>query len=629
MERSKLKEKEISSKIAEMKKNHETKIENLKHKRLSNQRDFEEQKEKMKLSQKIELEEVTKKRSEELSNLENRLKTLISEKNGAQHELDAKITDSRNGIEELKRCFAEEVEDLEKLHKSRIDSANEEQEQWRKEFKEKCAERMSKKEMEKQKQNKELLEQHENELSAVRAKWEEKFVVDSNEVKKTILDRISAEKQEIIEENEAIIQSLESEIAELESERCLRQSNLNEQKAKREERIDILKRELTDLELNWERTKTEIEKEKQSLLEQQRNEHLKVEQEVEKGKQKLEDVHLQELNGLKIELCSVTDECNSAIAKLEEELAERKLQNEAELRILNDNLEQIRSSDNEMEQQAREELFQVQRQFQEELAAINKEKDEFMKKAEELLKETKSANSEELEKAAANFKLQSEVYESELRQKAESKQRKISEQALELERIASENNLECSKLRSELEDQVSQARKENQELREMHSQLVLSNRHAMERLLHELNESEEKARLRIEAERHSVESSIRAAETERKERICALQQSIADLNGQLQKRKGKPEDTKRIEELKKSVEEKRGQHEKIGKELRYYRAELINREKTVGRIFNNGKSDRELVLSLQRRMQREQIIAAMNQLDDSSAGKRLPALKRV
>jgi serologically defined colon cancer antigen 8 len=100
-------------------------------------------------------------------------------------------------------------------------------------------------------------------------------------------------------------------------------------------------------------------------------------------------------------------------------------------------------------------------------------------------------------------------------------------------------------------------------------------------------------------------------EAEKKARIAELEEETRSWENKYNNREPRPEDIEKIKKLESLIAERTAAIDKVQSELKRYQAELLNRETTYNKVFNN-KPQVAVLSALERKAKRDAIFAAAN-----------------
>ena len=246
-------------------------------------------------------------------------------------------------------------------------------------------------------------------------------------------------------------------------------------------------------------------------------------------------------------------------------------------------------------------MNQIKAKGEAELEELRKTYEDTKKSQDEQLQALRNKIQEE--EAEANRKL------NDLKESNEAKIRELEE---------SQRN-EISILNAELE----KLKQEGEAQRLTHAELLANQQKEYDDKMKEIREQFEIEKSQITAETQEIEKSKRKA-------IADLEAETKEWEEKYNNRDARPEDLERIKKLEDLIKERSDAIEKIQQELKHYQSELLNRETTYNKVFNN-KPQVGVLNALERKVKRDQMIAQVGSstklppLPDSSDSSRKSA----
>jgi serologically defined colon cancer antigen 8 len=118
-----------------------------------------------------------------------------------------------------------------------------------------------------------------------------------------------------------------------------------------------------------------------------------------------------------------------------------------------------------------------------------------------------------------------------------------------------------------------------------------------------------------------VNREVHEIEAQKRQAIADLEAETKMWEEKYENRDTRPEDLERIQKLEELIQERSEAIEKVQQELKHYQTELMNREKTYNKVFNN-RPQVTVLSGLERRAKRDAMIASVSM----SASTPLPPL---
>ena len=97
-------------------------------------------------------------------------------------------------------------------------------------------------------------------------------------------------------------------------------------------------------------------------------------------------------------------------------------------------------------------------------------------------------------------------------------------------------------------------------------------------------------------------------ERSKRKEIADLEAEAKEWEEKYNSRGARPEDLEKIKKLEELIKERTEAIEKVQKELKHYQSELLNKETTYNKVFNN-KPQVGVLNALERKVKRDQMIA--------------------
>ena len=118
-------------------------------------------------------------------------------------------------------------------------------------------------------------------------------------------------------------------------------------------------------------------------------------------------------------------------------------------------------------------------------------------------------------------------------------------------------------------------------------------------------------RKKFEEDKASINKEIFEIERTKKQQIANLETEIREWEIKYQHREARPEDLERIRKLEALIKERTEAIEKVQQELKHYQTELLNRETTYNKVFNN-RPQMGVLSALERKAKRDAMIASIS-----------------
>ena len=118
-------------------------------------------------------------------------------------------------------------------------------------------------------------------------------------------------------------------------------------------------------------------------------------------------------------------------------------------------------------------------------------------------------------------------------------------------------------------------------------------------------------RKKFEDEKNAINKEISDIEAAKRQTIADLEAETKKWEEKYNNRDARPEDLERIRKLEELIKERTEAIEKVQQELKHYQNELMNRETTYNKVFNN-KPQVGVLSALERKAKRDAMIASVS-----------------
>jgi serologically defined colon cancer antigen 8 len=115
---------------------------------------------------------------------------------------------------------------------------------------------------------------------------------------------------------------------------------------------------------------------------------------------------------------------------------------------------------------------------------------------------------------------------------------------------------------------------------------------------------------KFDREREQITTETREIERVKRQAIADLEAETREWEEKYNSREARPEDIERIRKLEEMIRERTEAIEKVQHELKHYQTELMNRETTYNKVFNN-KPQVSVLTALEKKAKRDALIAAV------------------
>ena len=116
---------------------------------------------------------------------------------------------------------------------------------------------------------------------------------------------------------------------------------------------------------------------------------------------------------------------------------------------------------------------------------------------------------------------------------------------------------------------------------------------------------------KVEEEKSKIQNEIIEIEAKKKQTIAELEAEAKQWEEKFNNREPRPEDIERIRKLEQLIKERSEAIEKVKSELKHYQSELLNRETTYNKVFNN-KPQIGVLSALERKVKRDAMMSSLS-----------------